>query len=84
MGNTPFYFKCPTERREANDHHFSPERYPYPERHKIVRTGRTKPNRSRIRSSRSLPDAHEWECLTCGKHGWSVQSGVKRCLLKGG
>lgn len=88
MGDTPNWFICPVARRNpvydyANRFGLSHRnRYSYPPGHdKIVRTGRTKPNSSRRRGSRTSDLAHEYEC-ECGHKGWTVLVDILRFPLK--
>jgi hypothetical protein len=70
----PNWFRCPAERVDANNaYDYHARRFTRPvERHVVVRTGRTRtaPNR-RKGHPRKDARSHEYDCLTCGHHGWS-------------
>lgn len=68
----PLWFRCPVQRRERVWPH------PYPSGHETVRTGRTKPNRSRktgASGGRALRVLHEYRC-SCGHVGWTSHVGI--------
>ena len=90
----PLWFKCPTERDEYNQA-WSRERavnrgttslreIPYPRRHKITRTGKTKASYQRQGNHhpRTLFRAHQYQCHTCGHVGWTILKDVMRCPLE--
>ncbi len=74
---SPVWFMCPTERVERYDAHFSHGRTAVGQ-HQIVRTGRSRPYRSKRGSAlgqRSLDRSHEFRC-SCGYHGWTNHRSV--------
>jgi hypothetical protein len=72
MGASPIFFMCPKRRLDKWKYAEFPGAEP---EHDIVRTGRTKPNSSNRRGSRTLPEVHEFKC-SCGHVGWSKHVGV--------
>lgn len=85
----PSSFRCYVERRTQS---WDPEiarrfgnraAYRYPQGHRCVRTGRTRPETSGNRPPRKLDRHYEYEC-ECGHRGWSCVAGVEALPLKEG
>lgn len=86
MGSAPVYFLCPKARQQRSIDRMTARLTgvaPKRERHTITRTGRTKPNPSHNRTSRSLGEMHEYIC-SCGHRGWTVHADVLRHRLEDG
>lgn len=79
MGSSPLFLNCSVARRrqefvgwlDRDRRGRLKPTYRVQSGHDLARTGRTRPNRSRSRTSRSLPEAHEYVC-SCGHRGWST------------
>lgn len=69
MRGRPHAFMCPVKRRGRR------KNFTHPLGHDVVRTGRTKPNRSRKMGAYGIDESHEYRC-SCGHVGWSTHPDI--------